>query len=101
MTKIYNCKIALDVTATLWEKHGDHPYVLRVPDHVNIEGVDKESLGLIKNTAFGPGTYIIEVGGNIFPVDKAYFETYYTIVSEIDTEKTETSEEPPTEEGKE
>lgn len=97
MTKIYQCKIALDVKATLWRKHGDHPDVLRLPDHVNIEGIDKEELGLLANKVFGPGVYIIEVGGNIFPVDKSYFETYYEIVSETDTDTPET----PTEEGKE
>lgn len=88
MALIYNCKLKIDVIATRWERHGDHPNVQSVPDNVNINGVtDKSHLGMLTNeqghgTIFGGPIWIMDVGGRTFPVDDAYFNDFYEILSQ-------------------
>lgn len=86
MPIVHNCTIKMDITATRWEKHGDHPNVQHVPDNVNIDGVDKSLLGMLsdpyanKNTIFAGPIWIIDSGGHSFPVDDNYFNDFYTII---------------------
>lgn len=76
------CRLKLEINSTVWYKHGDHPNVMQLPDHVNFSGsLEKSSLGCLQNgnnlQVFGPGTRIIDTGGNVFPVDDEYYESFY------------------------
>lgn len=90
----YNCRVKLQVTATRWEKQGDHPNVLRAPPEVSINGASGDAVGLLpslqgphgSHTAFIGPIWIIECGGNIFPVDDAYFFDNYDVIHEIKDE---------------
>lgn len=97
MPTVHKCRIKMDVTATRWEKHGDHPAVLQVPDNVNINGVtDKNLLGMLTNeqnqgTIFGGPIWIIDTGARTFPVDDNYFNDFYEIIPEPTQEITNES----------
>lgn len=85
----YKCVSKLDIIATRWEKHGDHERVNKVPEGVSINGItDTSQLGCIEtspgqNTIFGGPIWLIETGGNFFPVDDNYFNDFYLITGEV------------------
>lgn len=81
MVEIVDLQIKLPVKGTKWISHGDHPSVQRIPDNLQLpNGIDRNICGLLGNNVFGPNTWIIESGGNVFPVDDNYFNDYYSII---------------------
>ncbi len=88
MPIVVNCRLKLEILATRWEKHGDHPRVMHVPDHVNISGVeDRSKLGCVEHnnqtSIFAGPIWIIDSGGNTFAIDDNYFMEYYEIINEV------------------
>ena len=88
MVEQIRCRIKMEVLATEWVNHGDHPAVQRLPEQIQLPpGHNRDVWGCIQTSkeikCFPPHTYIIEVGGNTFAVDKQYYEDFYEPIVEI------------------
>lgn len=76
------CRLKQEVISYIWNKHGDHPQVMVVPEQIRgqIPGYN-DSLGCVQMgneiKIFGPGVRLIETGGNLFPVDENYYREFY------------------------
>lgn len=89
MVKQVKCRNRIEITATEWVNHGDHPFVEHLPDEVSLPpGNNKDVWGCIKGpkgiNCFPPHTMIIETGGNTFPVDNQYYTEWYEEIDETE-----------------
>lgn len=83
MVKQVKCRLKLEITATEWVNHGDHPIVQRLPPEIQLPpGNNKDVWGYLNNRVFPPHTMIIDSGGNTFAVDNQYYNDYYEEIVE-------------------
>jgi hypothetical protein len=80
MTK---CRLKLEITSYIWNKMGDHPRVVEIPEQVRNQLPPEvhSTHGAIINgnqvQVIPPGSRLIECGGNFFAVDHQYYQDYY------------------------
>jgi hypothetical protein len=98
MKERINLKLKMPIWAVFWEKQGDHdlvkPETPEIAKQIGLpENFDHNRMGILYNTPQGhavisAGVYIIETGGNVFPVDEKYFNDMYEIIKEEPKQKT-------------